>query len=267
LDPQKIRVSSRLFVQLRKTSKSTKSTMSKNEANLATSARSTSDRVRAYHHLTEEEKNRLEVIASDDSQVVVYYKPKRKKKKKRAAIDNSDHAPSPQRGAGEPKKKTLVDADAIDNYGDVETAANIRSDREQPSAAHVPRREPNIRNDREQQPSANASQQGRNKDSSKSAESIIASRMGYRTRSAIRCITRYKALKFAQILLALYVGILTFADIGPPGGLRDTATGLIIDQASPERTARGLILVNGTERAIVGTTYFQVVTIGFSRMR
>jgi hypothetical protein len=77
---------------------------------------------------------------------------------------------------------------------------------------------------------------------------------------------RFKALKLAQVLLALYVGILTYADMGPPGGLRDTETGLIVDQESTERTAMGLILVNGTERAIVGVTQFQVVCIGITRM-
>jgi hypothetical protein len=244
--------------------------MPKNEANLPTSARSTSDGVRGYRHLTEEEKNRLEIIASDDSQVV-FYKPRRKKKKKRAAIDNIDLAASPPRETGELKKnkkkpiKTV--AAGIDNIGRVDTAANnIRSDREQTSVL-ARRQERSIRNDMEQ-PSANAPHQGRNTDrSNTSAEPITASRMGYRTRSAIHSMTRYKAIKLAQVLLALYIGILTYADIGPPGGLRDTVTGLIIDQASPERTARGLILVNGTERAIVGATYFQVVCVGITRMR
>jgi hypothetical protein len=138
------------------------------------------------------------------------------------------------------------------------------------TSVSVRRQERNIRNDREQ-PSTNAPpHQGRNNDrSNKSADSIAipTSNMGYRTRSAINCMKRYKALKLAQVLLAVYIGILTFADIGPPGGLRDTETGLIIDQASPERTALGLIFVNGTERAIVGATYFQVVCVGITRMR
>jgi hypothetical protein len=268
--PQKIQVSSRLFVLLRKTSKSTKSKMPKNEANLANSAPRTSRIVRGYHHLTEEEKNRLEVIASDDSQVV-FYKPRRKKKKKRAAIDNSDHDPSPPRETREPMKKTPVAA-AIDSKGNnVETVATIRSDRREQTSVVVRRQaEQNIRNeDREHQEprSANTSpHQGRNKDRSKSAKSS-ASRVGYRTRSVIHCMTRYKAIKLAQVLLAMYVAILTFADIGPQGGLRDTETGLLVDQASPERTARGHILVNGTERPIVGATYLQVVCIGIARTR
>ena len=68
-----------------------------------------------------------------------------------------------------------------------------------------------------------------------------------------------------QILLAFYVGFLTYANIGPPGGLRDTETGLIVDRASSERTAQGLILVNGTERPIVAATFFQVCCIGITR--
>ena len=80
-----------------------------------------------------------------------------------------------------------------------------------------------------------------------------------------RCL-RYRTLKILQILLAFYVGFLTYADIGPPGGLRDQETGLIIDQASEERTERGVILVNGAERAIVAATSFQVVCIGITRM-
>ena len=285
--------------------------MPKCEANSATST-SALHLVRGYHHLTDEEKNRLEIIAYDDSQVV-FYKPKRKQKKKRAAIGNSDLIPSIPRVTGREfvKKKTPVATDAIvkkktpvaaaaivkkkthNSNGNVETIPNIKGAREQTSV-NVRRQERNIRNDRAQraianapnqgdrdqpsvnlphqgdreQPSANVPHQGRNKDrSNKSAKSITASRIGYRTRSAINYSTRYKAIKLAQVLLAVYIGVLTYADIGPPGGLRDTETGLIIDQASPERTARGLILVNGTERAIVGATYFQVVCVGITRMR
>jgi hypothetical protein len=91
-------------------------------------------------------------------------------------------------------------------------------------------------------------------------------RLSYRTRSAVKELMRFRALKLAQALLAVYVGVLTYADMGPPGGLRDGETGLIVDQESPERTARGLILLNGTERAIVGATQFQVVCIGITRM-
>eukprot|EP00339_Tiarina_fusa_P002514 CAMPEP_0117084426 /NCGR_PEP_ID=MMETSP0472-20121206/59414_1 /TAXON_ID=693140 ORGANISM="Tiarina fusus, Strain LIS" /NCGR_SAMPLE_ID=MMETSP0472 /ASSEMBLY_ACC=CAM_ASM_000603 /LENGTH=292 /DNA_ID=CAMNT_0004813399 /DNA_START=131 /DNA_END=1009 /DNA_ORIENTATION=+ len=85
-------------------------------------------------------------------------------------------------------------------------------------------------------------------------------------RSFRKDIVRFKAIKLIQVLLAIYVGILTYADIGPPGGLRDPETGLIIDQESSERTEKGLILVNGVERAIVAATQFQVVCVGITRM-
>jgi hypothetical protein len=96
----------------------------------------------------------------------------------------------------------------------------------------------------------------------KTSSVSCSDRLRYRARSAFKEMMRLKALKLAQVLLALYVGILTYADMG----LRDTETGLIVDQESTERTARGLILVNGTERAIVGATQFQVVCIGITRM-
>ena len=90
-------------------------------------------------------------------------------------------------------------------------------------------------------------------------------KLNHRINSAIKEMMRFRALKIAQLLLMTYILILTFADIGPPGGLRDTETGLIVDPTSPERTARGVILLKGTERAIVGATTFQVVCIGIAR--
>jgi hypothetical protein len=95
---------------------------------------------------------------------------------------------------------------------------------------------------------------------------LCCGRMNYRSRSFVNELMRFRALKIAQVILAIYICVLTFADMGPPGGLRDTETGFIIDQASPERTERGVILLNGTERAIVGETQFQLVCIGIARM-
>jgi hypothetical protein len=91
-------------------------------------------------------------------------------------------------------------------------------------------------------------------------------RIGHYGASIVRGLVKYKMIKLLQCLLAVYVGILTYADIGPPGGLRDGKTGLIIDQTSNHRTEHGLILVNGSERPIVATTFFQVVCIGITRM-
>jgi hypothetical protein len=100
----------------------------------------------------------------------------------------------------------------------------------------------------------------------KNVSALCCGRMNYRNRSFVNELMRFRALKIAQVILAIYICVLTFADMGPPGGLRDTETGLIIDQASPERTERGVILLNGTERAIVGETQFQLACIGIARM-
>jgi hypothetical protein len=109
---------------------------------------------------------------------------------------------------------------------------------------------------------AQSSQPSQQRDS---APRSLFDNMSYRTRSAVKEMMRFKAIKITQVLFACYILFLTFADIGPPGGLRDTETGLIIDQASPERTERGLILINGTERAVVGATLFQVASVGIAR--
>ena len=85
-------------------------------------------------------------------------------------------------------------------------------------------------------------------------------------RAFLKDMMRFRALKLTQLALSIYIAILTFADMGPPGGLRDTETGFIVDHASPERTANGLILVNGTERAIIAGSTFQVACIGIARL-
>ena len=90
--------------------------------------------------------------------------------------------------------------------------------------------------------------------------------MGYRVTSLMETLSRFRAIKIAQLVLAIYITVLTFADIGPPGGLRDTETGLIVDKESTERTDQGIILVNGTERAIAASTIFQVGCIGVARI-
>lgn len=113
---------------------------------------------------------------------------------------------------------------------------------------------------------ANTSRTGSTTGSSSPGGSHNSSFFDIRTQAMIKDMMRFRALKISQVLLAIYVGILTYADMGPPGGLRDQESGLVIDQASPERTANGLILVNGVERAIVATTQFQVICIGITRM-
>ena len=121
-------------------------------------------------------------------------------------------------------------------------------------------------NDTEQSSSSNENASQTKRKEQNTPPAPISSRIGYYARSALRWMMRYKAIKILQVILAFYVGFLTYADIGPPGGLRDQETGLIVDQASEERTARGLILVNGHVRPIVATTMFQVVCIGITRM-
>jgi hypothetical protein len=106
----------------------------------------------------------------------------------------------------------------------------------------------------------------RRKRTTHSAPSCCDDLMGYRFRSFKESLLRFKGIKFVQISLAIYITVLTFADIGWPGGLRDTETGLIIDKDSPERTEAGLILINGTERAIAASTLFQVGCIGVARV-
>lgn len=98
------------------------------------------------------------------------------------------------------------------------------------------------------------------------SNSFCFERITRRIQSMFHGLLRFKTIAFFQVFLAIYITILTFADIGWPGGLRDTETGLIIDRESPKRTEDGLILVNGTERAIVAATPFQVACIGVARI-
>ena len=84
----------------------------------------------------------------------------------------------------------------------------------------------------------------------------------YNANSTLRSLLQYKGLKLIQILCAFYVFLMTY--VVP--GLRDTETGLILDPQSHDRTSRGLILVNGTERPIVAATDLQVIFVGISRM-
>jgi hypothetical protein len=93
----------------------------------------------------------------------------------------------------------------------------------------------------------------------------LQSRIANKLRFIYRRLLRHKTLTIIQFILVVYINIVTFVDIGPPGGFRDSETGLLTDQSSEERTEQGLILVNGTERAIVGANIFQLICIGFAR--
>jgi hypothetical protein len=83
----------------------------------------------------------------------------------------------------------------------------------------------------------------------------------YRARCCLKCLLRFRALKFFQVVCAVYICIITFK-----GGLLDADTGMIVDQESDERTNEGVILVNGTERAIVAESKFQVIAILIARI-
>ena len=82
----------------------------------------------------------------------------------------------------------------------------------------------------------------------------------YRMWAALKKLSSYKVIVMIQVVLAAYAAIVPYAV------LRDEKTGLIIDPTSPERTEKGLLLVNGIERAIVADTLFQVVSVGICRL-
>lgn len=79
-------------------------------------------------------------------------------------------------------------------------------------------------------------------------------------------VFRFKTLKLFQVLFAVYIAILTFADMGPPDGLRQEGTGYLVDEASPERTDQGIIRLAGSDRAIVALSTVQVACVGLARI-
>jgi len=83
----------------------------------------------------------------------------------------------------------------------------------------------------------------------------------YRFKAIWKKLLRHKTIKAIQLLLVMYIAIMTFG----PGGLRDSETGLVQDP-DEERNERGVILVNGTERAVIANNVFQVALIGVARL-
>ena len=79
----------------------------------------------------------------------------------------------------------------------------------------------------------------------------------------IKSLFSHKCLKITQVLCALYIAFCTFSytSISP----RDPTTGWILDVNSSDRTSRGVILINGHERAIVATSIFQMICLGITR--
>ncbi len=64
-------------------------------------------------------------------------------------------------------------------------------------------------------------------------------------------ISPFWKIKLAQILCVIYILLLTFSY--PPIGIRDPNTNNIIDPASEENTANGVIYVNGDYRPVVAS--------------
>jgi hypothetical protein len=85
--------------------------------------------------------------------------------------------------------------------------------------------------------------------------------LNYRARCCLKCLLHFRVLKFFQVVCAVYICIITFK-----GGLLDAETGQVVDQRSEERTKAGVILVNGTERAIVAESEFQLIAILIARI-
>jgi hypothetical protein len=88
----------------------------------------------------------------------------------------------------------------------------------------------------------------------------------HRMRAFLKELFRFKTLKAFQIFLTIYIAVVTFADIGPHGGMRDPHTGFIVDPHSAERTENGIFLAHGDERPIIATSTFQLACVGFARL-
>jgi len=85
--------------------------------------------------------------------------------------------------------------------------------------------------------------------------------LSHKTRAFLKELFRFKVLKAFQIMCVIYIAAMTFTS-----KLWDPSTGLIVDQKSPKRTEEGVILTNGTERAIVAANHFQLVCLVVARL-
>lgn len=93
----------------------------------------------------------------------------------------------------------------------------------------------------------------------------VGHRLNHRIRGILKNFMRYRAMKIVQLLFAVYIIVLTFADMGPPGGLRDSETGFLVDKV-PENTNMGLIVHERVKRAIVATSTSQLACLGLARV-
>jgi hypothetical protein len=83
-----------------------------------------------------------------------------------------------------------------------------------------------------------------------------------------RVILKYWQIKVIQIVLAIYILVITFTPVGTfgkYGGIITSSVGYIVDPASPERTEDGVILNNGVLRAVIATNKFQMFCMAVSR--
>ncbi len=97
--------------------------------------------------------------------------------------------------------------------------------------------------------------------STKIASDSYADALIYNLRSLVKHLLHFRVLKIIQVLCAIYIFVMTLKS-----GLMDPETGVVIDQQSVERTEEGVVLVNGTERAIVGETRFESVLVLIARL-
>ena len=100
--------------------------------------------------------------------------------------------------------------------------------------------------------------------STKSCEETPAIAITTNTKSRFIMRPAFLAVKVAQVLCVVYILVLTFSYA--PLGLRDPATGDIIDASSQENTENGVLLVNGAFRPVVARGTYELVCLGMSRM-
>jgi predicted ferric reductase len=94
----------------------------------------------------------------------------------------------------------------------------------------------------------------------------------YNIRSYVKNNVEFKSLLVTQLLCGVYILIVTFSyagALGVFGGARDPVTGTIVDPASPENTAEGIIQVTNFgrtfTRAVVASNDWEMVCLAVSR--
>jgi hypothetical protein len=106
-------------------------------------------------------------------------------------------------------------------------------DREQPSLPKSPSRRQNGRLSIYQQQRSERRNIGTRKQQTPTRWDVL----NYGARCCLKCLLRFRMLKFFQVVCAVYICIMTYK-----GGLMDKDTGLVVDQESQERTDSELLL-------------------------